>query len=77
MVANFSHQPRAHYVLGLPAADRWIVRFNSDSRYYDKDFGDFGDLWIDAEAYEQDGLPACGNMNVAAYSALILSRESQ
>jgi 1,4-alpha-glucan branching enzyme len=77
IVANFSAQPRQNYSIGLPATSRWIVRFNSDSRYYDREFGDFGISSVQAEATGKDGLPAQGKVNIAGYSALILSQEEQ
>jgi 1,4-alpha-glucan branching enzyme len=75
VIANFSTCSREDYVLGLPAPGPWIVRFNSDSRYYDKEFVDFGNTLVYAETNEKDGLPAQGKVNIGAYSALILSQE--
>lgn len=75
IVANFSAQPHYDYSIGLPSTGRWIVRFNSDSRYYDQEFGNVGISLVDAEASDKDGLPAQGKVNIAAYSALILSQE--
>jgi len=75
IVANFSAQSRENYSIGLPATGQWIVRFNSDSRYYDQEFGDFGNSLIHAEAIGKDDFPAQGNVNLAAYSALILSQK--
>jgi 1,4-alpha-glucan branching enzyme len=75
IVANFSAESHEDYSIGLPAKGPWIVRFNSDRRYYAQEFGDFGKSSVHAEATGKDGLPAQGNVNVAAYSALILSQE--
>ena len=75
IVANFSAHSHEDYSIGLPAKGPWIVRFNSDRRYYGQEFGDFGNSSVHAEATGKDGLPARGNINVAAYSALILSQE--
>jgi 1,4-alpha-glucan branching enzyme len=76
-VANFSTRSREAYSIGLPAEGRWLVRFNSDSRYYDGEFGDFGNSFVVAEPTGQDGLPARASVNVAGYSALILSQDGQ
>ncbi len=75
VVANFSAHSRENYLIGLPASGSWTVRFNSDSRYYDPEFRDFGNSSLYAEAIGKDGLPAQGIINIAAYSALILSQE--
>ena len=75
VVANFSAHPCEDYLLDLPAAGEWIVRFNSDSRRYDKDFGDFGNNAVQAKAPEEDGQPVQAQVSVAPYSALILSQE--
>jgi 1,4-alpha-glucan branching enzyme len=61
-------------MIPLPDAGEWMVVFNSDSRYYDSDFGDFGNFVIHAEVIDKDGLPAQAKVSVAPYSALILSQ---
>ena len=75
VVVNFSSHSCENYMISLPAAGEWIVRFNSDSRYYDKDFGDFGISVAHAEVTGKAGLPAQAKVNVAPYSALVLSQE--
>ena len=30
VIANFFHEPQENYIVGLPAANRWKLRFNSD-----------------------------------------------
>ena len=75
IVANFSAHSYENYSIGLPAQGSWIVRFNSDSRYYGEEFGDFGNSRIHAETTDKHGLPAQGNINIAAYSAIVLSQE--
>ena len=74
-VANFSAHSHEDYSIGLPAEGPWIVRFSSDRKCYDQEFGDLGNASVHAEATGKDGLPAQGNVSVAAYSALILSQE--
>lgn len=76
VVANFSSHPCQDYMVPLPDAGEWIVIFNSDSRYYDPDFGDFGNSVIHAEATDKEGLPAQAEVSVAPYSALILLQEN-
>ena len=77
VVANFSSYPYEDYLIELPATGAWIVRFNSDSRDYDRDFGDFGKNSVQAKVVEKNGLPAQAIISVAPYSALILSQEKQ
>jgi len=76
VVANFSSHPCQDYMIPLPDAGEWIVIFNSDSRYYDADFGDFGNSVIHAEGTDKDGLAAQAKVSIAPYSALILSQEN-
>ncbi len=75
IVANFSFRTYKDYLIGMPEAGEWIVRFNSDSKFYGNDFGDFGSSTVQAELTGMDGLPAQAKINVAPYSALIMSRE--
>ncbi len=75
IAANFSTQPKHQYQIGFPAAGDWRVRFNSDSRFYDGEFGDTGPEMVPAEEIEQDGLPARGSFDLGPYSVLILSQE--
>jgi 1,4-alpha-glucan branching enzyme len=74
IVANFSSHPCQDYMIPFPGAGEWIVIFNSDSRYYDSEFGDFGSSAIYAETTDNDSLPAQAKVSVAPYSALILSQ---
>ena len=77
IVANFSAHSREDYLIGLPIPGPWMVRFNSDSRYYDQEFEDFGNAMVHGEAPGIDGLPAQGKVKIGAYSALILSMNQQ
>jgi len=75
VVANLSSHHCENYTTPLPATGKWSIRFNSDSKFYDSDFGDFGISEVYAEAAEKDGLPAQAKVSIAPYSALILSQE--
>ncbi len=75
IVANFSAHPKQGYRIGLPAEGRWVVRFNSDSRFYDQEFSDIGPAEVQATGTDRDGLPAEAALDIAPYSALILSQE--
>lgn len=76
VVANFSSEPYQDYMIPFPDSGEWRVRFNSDSRYYDSEFGDFGTSMLHTEATDQGDLPAQAKISVAPYSALILSPEN-
>jgi 1,4-alpha-glucan branching enzyme len=74
VVANFSSNPCADYLINLPASGEWQVRLNSDAKVYDKDFGDVGIDLILAETTETEGQPAQAKINIAPYSAIVLSQ---
>lgn len=75
VVANFSARSQQGYSIAVPATGTWIVRFNSDGRCYDQEFGDVGNSFVQAEATGKDGMSAQCRVDVAAYSALVLSQE--
>ena len=77
MAANFSVQPQTDYLIGFPEEGEWIVRFNSDSKLYDREFGDVGEPTARAAAPGQDGLPAKGTLDIAPYSVIIMSQEKK
>ncbi|WP_262906050.1 alpha-amylase family glycosyl hydrolase [Hymenobacter terricola] len=75
VLANFANQTYEHYTIGLPGPGRWKVRFNSDWKGYDGDFGDFDSLGMEAEEGEYDGYAWHGSIGLAPYAVLILSQE--
>ena len=77
VAANFSVQPQTDYLNGFPEEGEWIVRFNSDSKLYDREFGDVGVQTARAIAPGQDGLPAKATLDIAPYSVIILSQEKK
>ncbi len=77
VVANFSTHPQQDYAVGFPLDGRWLVRFNSDSKLYDAEFGEQGPSEIAASGAGQDGLPSRGTLTIAPYSVLILSQEKE
>ena len=56
---------------------RWQVRLNTDSKYYDSGFGDFGvtEAYASSTFGGHDGFSCKGDVAVAPYSALILSQD--
>jgi len=73
IVANFSSTTKEDYLIGFPFKGEWIIRFNSDSKQYDKEFGNVSGHRVDAAEGERDGMPAQGKVSIAPYSALILT----
>ena len=76
VVANFAREPAHDVMVGFPAPGPWRVRFNSDSRHYSADFGDYQTNTVEAREEGQDGLPARGMVNVGPYSVVIFSQEA-
>ncbi|MDF1617569.1 alpha-amylase family glycosyl hydrolase [Petrocella sp. FN5] len=77
VVANFSSHVYENYLIDLPAVGKWIVRLNSDGKNYDKDFGGIGHHIIQSKANEKDDFLSQANIDIAPYSAIILSQEKQ
>jgi 1,4-alpha-glucan branching enzyme len=75
VLANFANRPYESYTIGLPSDGHWQVRFNSDWKGYDEDFGDFESFGIEAQKGDYDGCPFHGSIALAPYAVLILSRE--
>jgi len=74
VLANFANQTHEAYTIGLPGPGHWHVRFNSDWRGYDGEFGDFESFDIEAEEGEYDGYGWHGSIGLAPYAVLILSQ---
>ena len=77
VAANFSTRPVRNYTIGLPAKGTWRVRFDSDSKAYDSEFTDLGNADIEATEPGQDEQPCKGAVDIAPYSALVLSQDRQ
>ncbi|HEX8328885.1 MAG TPA: alpha-amylase family glycosyl hydrolase [Hymenobacter sp.] len=75
VVANFANQTHDAYTIGLPGPGHWTVRFNSDWRGYDGEFGDFDSFGTEAVAGEYDGYEWHGSIGVAPYAVLVLSQD--
>ncbi len=75
VLANFANQAHEAYTIGLPGPGHWTVRFNSDWKGYDGEFGDFESFGTDAEEGEYDGYAWHGSIGLAPYAVLVLSQE--
>jgi 1,4-alpha-glucan branching enzyme len=75
VVMNFTNRPKQDYLIGLPDAGLWKLRFNSDAKTYSDSFEGF--FSSDVEAFEggQDGFGWHGSVNIGPYSLLIFSKE--
>ena len=75
VVLNFANQAHENYVIGLPAPGAWQVRFNSDWKGYDEEFGDFETFGTEATEGMYDGLAWHGGVGLAPYAVVVLSQE--
>ena len=75
VIVNFSTSLLQDYTIGFPADGEWAVRFNSDSKFYDKEFTGSGPVAVAASGPGLDGQPFQGVLTIAPYSVLILSQE--
>ena len=75
VAANFSAATLEGYVIGLPRAGTWHVRFNSDSLAYGPDYSGVGEGSVEAHATPRDGMPFSSRLTLAPYSAVVLSQD--
>jgi 1,4-alpha-glucan branching enzyme len=76
VVANFSHESRMDYPLGMPVKGSWKLRLNTDAKVYCDDFWDVGsgDLLVQKTPYRR--LPFHVVLSIGPYSMQIYSHES-
>jgi len=74
VVANFYHTPQDGYVIGLPTAGTWKLRFNSDWQGYNDDFANHPSFDVTSEAGPYDGMPSHAAVSIGAYSVLVFSQ---
>ena len=75
VVVNLAHRAYDSYQIGFPRAGWWKVRFNSDWRGYDAEFGDCLGYHTVAHQTPQDGLPCRGHIGIGPYAVIILSQD--
>ncbi|MFO7882767.1 MAG: alpha-amylase family glycosyl hydrolase [Kosmotogaceae bacterium] len=75
IIVNFANKKQENYQIGFPKEGIWKVRFNSDSKKYDDEFGDYGSKEVKCKSGEYDNMPCSGNISIAPYSVLILSQD--
>ena len=74
VVLNFANHTITDYTIGFPQAGLWQLRFDSHASVYDPAFEGQVSGDVQAADGEYDGLPAHGTIQIAPYSALILSQ---
>lgn len=75
VIINMSSRTFYDYNLGLPRGGTWRVRFNSDWVGYSPDYGNFYTPDVTAWSGRKDNLPYNGNVDIAPYTAVILSQD--
>jgi 1,4-alpha-glucan branching enzyme len=75
VILNFANRAYDSYALGFPRPGTWRLRFNSDWRGYDPDFGGHPSFDTPAGDAGRDHLPSSGSIGLGPYSALILSQD--
>ena len=74
VVCNFSSNAKTNYRIGLPRGGVWNVRFNSDWNGYSSIFGNYFTADVTADDTDWDGLNFSGLINIAPYTAVIMTQ---
>jgi 1,4-alpha-glucan branching enzyme len=74
VLANFSATSFASYVIGLPRAGTWHVRFSSDDKQYSPDFGGTPTPDVATSATARDGFTQQAALALGPYQLVILSQ---
>ena len=77
VVVNLSQDIYPAYTIGLPQEGTWHVRFDSNDQKYGADYGGRYQDAITAVRGRQDGMAYHSTLNLAPYTALILSQDPQ
>lgn len=73
VIANFSSKEHLAYILDLPQAGTWKLRFNSDSKRYSPNFTDIGQPEITGTPSRHHVGKVEGTLDIGPYSVLIYS----
>lgn len=76
VVLNLANQSYTNYTIGLPDEGTWQVRFNSDAKVYDAEFGNDGVPAIIAQGPGMNDMPCSGTFDIGPYAGLILSKDA-
>lgn len=75
VVLNLSVNEKAVYRIGFPLPGMWKVRFNSDWKGYNEEFGNYQSYDVEAISEACDGFNQSAGISIAPYTALILSQD--
>lgn len=75
VLVNLADRALTNLRVGMPAAGRWRVRFNSDSTDYDEAFGDHPAFDTDADGEAHDGRAQSALVSIGPYTVVILSQD--
>lgn len=75
VVFNFAEGRKENYVIGLPQAGVWKLRFNSDTKLYHDSMDDTPSADITAGEDARDGHAFSAALTIGAYSCLIYSQD--
>jgi 1,4-alpha-glucan branching enzyme len=75
VIMNFKNETFENYVIGVPIAGSWKVRFNSDWKGYDDEFTDNYTGEPHTGDGRTDGMNHYINISIGPYSILILSQD--
>jgi 1,4-alpha-glucan branching enzyme len=75
VVINFTNETYDDYKIGFPRKGKWHLRFNSDSKAYDDEFGDVATFDVDTADGDMDGQSCFAALTLPPYTALLFSQE--
>lgn len=75
IVLNFSSLDKAVYRIGFPDKGCWKVRFNSDWKGYNEEFGNYQSYDVETVDIACDKFLQSAEISIAPYTALILSQD--
>jgi 1,4-alpha-glucan branching enzyme len=75
VVFNFAEGRKENYVIGLPQAGVWKLRFNSDAALYNEQLDATASTDIHANEEGHDGCSFSASITIGAYSCLIYTQE--
>lgn len=76
VVFNFAEGRKENYVIGLPQAGEWKLRFNSDSTMYHPQLDETQSIDISAQQQGRDGYAFSAPVTIGAYACLIYTRSA-
>lgn len=75
VVFNFAEGRKDNYIIGLPHAGEWKLRFNSDAKWYHEQLDEAPSIDILANQQRHDGYEFSAAITIGAYACLIYTRE--